>query len=55
VAASPCACGTNSFISGSDPLYIVDGVIIDNGSGQLTDLGGRAAAGDLPISAMTTT
>jgi TonB-dependent SusC/RagA subfamily outer membrane receptor len=34
--------GVNSFISGSDPLYIVDGVIIDNGSGQLTDLGGRS-------------
>ncbi len=34
--------GTNSFISGSDPLYIVDGVIIDNGSGQLADLGGRS-------------
>ncbi len=34
--------GTNSFISGSDPLYIVDGVIVDNGSAQLTDLGGRA-------------
>jgi len=34
--------GTNSFIAGSDPLYIVDGVIIDNGSAQLTDLGGRA-------------
>ncbi|MBK9978324.1 MAG: TonB-dependent receptor [Gemmatimonadetes bacterium] len=34
--------GTNSFISGSDPLYIVDGVIIDNGSAQLADLGSRA-------------
>jgi TonB-dependent starch-binding outer membrane protein SusC len=34
--------GVNSFISGSDPLYIIDGVIIDNGSGQLTDLGGRS-------------
>ena len=34
--------GTNSFISGSDPLYIVDGVIIDNSSGQLADLGGRS-------------
>jgi TonB-dependent SusC/RagA subfamily outer membrane receptor len=34
--------GTNSFISGSDPLYIVDGVIIDNSSAQLTDLGGRS-------------
>lgn len=34
--------GTNSFIAGSDPLYIVDGVIIDNGSAQLADLGGRA-------------
>ena len=34
--------GVNSFISGSDPLYIVDGVIIDNGSAQLVDLGGRS-------------
>jgi TonB-dependent starch-binding outer membrane protein SusC len=34
--------GTNSFIAGSDPLYIVDGVIIDNGSAQLADLGTRA-------------
>jgi TonB-dependent SusC/RagA subfamily outer membrane receptor len=34
--------GTNSFISGSDPLYIVDGVIIDNGSAQLADLGMRS-------------
>jgi TonB-dependent starch-binding outer membrane protein SusC len=34
--------GVNSFISGSDPLYIVDGVIVDNGSSQLTDLGGRS-------------
>ena len=34
--------GTNSFISGSDPLYIVDGVIIDNSSAQLADLGGRS-------------
>jgi TonB-dependent SusC/RagA subfamily outer membrane receptor len=34
--------GVNSFISGSDPLYIVDGVIIDNGSAQLADLGGRS-------------
>ena len=34
--------GTNSFISGSDPLYIVDGVIIDNGSAQLADLGVRS-------------
>ncbi len=34
--------GTNSFISGSDPLYIVDGIIIDNSSGQLADLGGRS-------------
>jgi TonB-dependent SusC/RagA subfamily outer membrane receptor len=30
--------GTNSFISGSDPLYIIDGVIVDNGSAQLADL-----------------
>ncbi|MDQ3949204.1 MAG: TonB-dependent receptor [Gemmatimonadota bacterium] len=34
--------GTNSFISGSDPLYIVDGVIVDNSSAQLADLGLRA-------------
>jgi TonB-dependent SusC/RagA subfamily outer membrane receptor len=34
--------GTNSFISGSDPLYIVDGVIVDNSSAQLADLGGRS-------------
>ncbi len=34
--------GVNSFISGSDPLYIVDGVIIDNSSGQLSDLGIRS-------------
>jgi TonB-dependent SusC/RagA subfamily outer membrane receptor len=34
--------GTNSFISGSDPLYIVDGVIIDNSSAQLADLGMRS-------------
>jgi TonB-dependent SusC/RagA subfamily outer membrane receptor len=34
--------GVNSFISGSDPLYIVDGVIVDNESGQLADLGIRS-------------
>jgi TonB-dependent SusC/RagA subfamily outer membrane receptor len=34
--------GTNSFIAGSDPLYIVDGVIVDNSSAQLADLGTRA-------------
>ena len=34
--------GTNSFISGSDPLYIIDGVIVDNGSAQLADLGTRS-------------
>jgi len=34
--------GVNSFISGSDPLYIVDGVLVDNESGQLADLGGRS-------------
>jgi TonB-dependent starch-binding outer membrane protein SusC len=34
--------GTNSFVSGSDPLYIVDGMIIDNSSTQLVDLGGRS-------------
>ena len=34
--------GTNSFISGSDPLYVVDGVIVDNGSSQLADLGIRS-------------
>lgn len=34
--------GTNSFISGSDPLYIVDGIIVDNSSAQLADLGIRS-------------
>jgi TonB-dependent SusC/RagA subfamily outer membrane receptor len=34
--------GVNSFISGSDPLYIVDGVIVDNGSAQIADLGVRS-------------
>jgi TonB-dependent SusC/RagA subfamily outer membrane receptor len=34
--------GVNSFISGSDPLYIIDGVIVDNSSGQLADLGIRS-------------
>jgi TonB-dependent starch-binding outer membrane protein SusC len=34
--------GTNSFVAGSDPLYIVDGMIIDNGSAQLADLGVRS-------------
>ena len=34
--------GVNSFISGSDPLYIIDGVIVDNGSSQLADLGIRS-------------
>ena len=33
--------GTSSFISGSDPLYIVDGVILDNSSSTLRDLGSR--------------
>jgi TonB-linked SusC/RagA family outer membrane protein len=34
--------GTSSLISGSEPLYIVDGVIIDNSSDQLVDLGARS-------------
>jgi TonB-dependent starch-binding outer membrane protein SusC len=33
--------GTSSFISGSDPLYIVDGVIVDNSSESLRELGSR--------------
>jgi TonB-dependent starch-binding outer membrane protein SusC len=34
--------GTSSIISGSEPLYIVDGVIVDNSSAQLIDLGARS-------------
>jgi TonB-dependent SusC/RagA subfamily outer membrane receptor len=34
--------GTSSIISGSDPLYIVDGVIVDNSSATLRDLGSRS-------------
>jgi TonB-dependent SusC/RagA subfamily outer membrane receptor len=33
--------GTSSFVSGSDPLYIVDGVIVDNSSATLRELGSR--------------
>jgi TonB-dependent SusC/RagA subfamily outer membrane receptor len=33
--------GTSSFISGADPLYIVDGVIVDNSSIELRSLGAR--------------
>src|SRR5690606_10899650 len=35
--------GTSSIISGSDPLYIVDGVIVDNSSVQLRDRGARSS------------
>ena len=34
--------GTSSFISGSDPLVIIDGVIVDNSSAPLRDLGARS-------------
>jgi TonB-dependent SusC/RagA subfamily outer membrane receptor len=34
--------GTSSIIAGSDPLYIVDGVIVDNSSATLRDLGSRS-------------
>ena len=34
--------GTSSIVSGSEPLYIVDGVIVDNSSDQIVDLGARS-------------
>lgn len=34
--------GTGSIISGSEPLYIVDGVIVDNSSDQFIDFGARS-------------
>lgn len=34
--------GTSSIISGSEPLYIVDGIILDNSSNQLIDFGARS-------------
>ena len=34
--------GTGTVLGSGDPLYIVDGVIIDNSSAQLIDLGGTA-------------
>jgi TonB-dependent SusC/RagA subfamily outer membrane receptor len=34
--------GTGSIISGSEPLYIVDGVIVDNNSDQLINFGARS-------------
>ena len=34
--------GTGTVLGSGDPLYIVDGVIVDNSSAQLIDLGGTA-------------
>ncbi|MEM7788821.1 MAG: carboxypeptidase-like regulatory domain-containing protein, partial [Bacteroidota bacterium] len=34
--------GTGTILGSGDPLYIVDGVIVDNSSAQLIDLGGTA-------------
>lgn len=34
--------GTSTVVGSGDPLYIVDGVIVNNGSPQLIDLGGYA-------------
>jgi TonB-dependent SusC/RagA subfamily outer membrane receptor len=34
--------GTSSLISGSEPLYVIDGVIVDNNSDQLINLGARS-------------
>ncbi|HET6681339.1 MAG TPA: SusC/RagA family TonB-linked outer membrane protein [Gemmatimonadaceae bacterium] len=42
--------GTNSILGGAEPLYVVDGVIIDNNSEALVNLGGNATRGGAALS-----
>ncbi|HEX5438381.1 MAG TPA: SusC/RagA family TonB-linked outer membrane protein [Gemmatimonadaceae bacterium] len=42
--------GTNSILGGSEPLYVVDGVIIDNSSDALVSLGANASRGNAALS-----
>lgn len=42
--------GTNSILGGSEPLYVVDGVIVDNSSEALISLSSNASRGNAAIS-----
>ena len=42
--------GTNSILGGSEPLYVVDGVIVDNSSDALISLGANASRDNASIS-----
>ncbi len=41
--------GTNSILGGAEPLYVVDGVIVDNSSEALVSLSGNAGRGNQAI------
>ncbi len=41
--------GTNSILGGAEPLYVVDGVFVDNSSEALVSLSGNAGRGDQAI------
>ena len=42
--------GTNSILGGAEPLYVVDGVIVDNSSEALVSLGANATRGGAALS-----
>ncbi|MEX2110808.1 MAG: SusC/RagA family TonB-linked outer membrane protein [Gemmatimonadaceae bacterium] len=42
--------GTNSILGGAEPLYVVDGVIVDNSSEALISLSGNAPRGNQALS-----
>jgi TonB-dependent starch-binding outer membrane protein SusC len=42
--------GTNSILGGAEPLYVIDGVIIDNNSEALVSLGANATRGGAALS-----
>jgi len=42
--------GTNSILGGSEPLYVIDGVIVDNSSEALISLSGNAPRGNQALS-----
>ena len=42
--------GTNSILGGGEPLYVVDGVIVDNSSEALVSLGANATRGGAALS-----
>jgi TonB-linked SusC/RagA family outer membrane protein len=42
--------GTNSILGGAEPLYVIDGVIVDNSSEALVSLGANATRGGAALS-----